>query len=67
MAKKCGFLLPRCPLSRIAADLAFSMPAKARLGRFKIAFSALFVVVQMAPLIHKAVIRCTLFRGVSMH
>jgi len=37
-----------CPvsLSRIAADLALSMPAKSRLGRFKIAFSAPFGVVR---------------------
>jgi len=54
-------------LSRIAADLALSMPAKSRLGRLKIAFSASFGVVRRAPLIHKAAIRCTLFRGVRMH
>jgi len=66
MAIKLGF---HCPvsLSRIAADLLFSMPAKSRLGRFQIAFSASFGVVRRAPLIHKAAIRCTLFRGVCMH
>jgi len=53
--------------SQIAADLALSMPYKSRLGRFKIAFSVSFGVVRKAPLIHKAAIRCTLFRGVSMH
>jgi len=39
-------------LSRTAADLALSMPAKSRLGRFKIAFHASFGVVRRAPLIH---------------
>jgi len=41
MAIKLGF---HCPvsLSRIAADLALFMPAKSRLGRFKIAFSFRF-------------------------
>jgi len=51
----------------MAADLALSMPAKSRLDRFKIALSASFGVVRRAPLIHKAAIRCTFFRGVNMH
>jgi len=43
------------------------MPAKFRLGRFKIAFSDSFRVIRRAPLIHKAAILCSLFRGVKMH
>jgi len=35
-------------LSRIAADLPHPMPARSRLGRFKIAFSASFGVVRRA-------------------
>jgi len=65
MAIELGFPLPSVPQSN---SCRFgSMPAKSRLGRFKIAFSALFEVVRTAPLIHKAAIHCTLFRGVSMH
>jgi len=60
---KLGFPLPGISQSN---DLALSMPVKSRLGRFKIALSASFGEVRRAPLIQKAAIRSTLFRGVRM-